>query len=53
MNRKTHDKHDVGRTEHVYRRILHFLELLIAGLAILVLIAALVTEVLHIFSDTA
>ena len=50
MNRKTHDKHDVGRTEHIYRRILHALELIIAGLAILVLIAALVMEVYNIFS---
>ena len=49
MNTKTHDKHDVGRTEHIYRRILHALELIIAGLAILVLIAALVMEVYNIF----
>ena len=27
MNTKTHDKNDVGRTEHFYRRILHALEL--------------------------
>ena len=45
MNSKTHDKHDVGRIEHFYRRILHWLELLIAGLAILVLVAALALEI--------
>ena len=45
MNSKTHDKHDVGRIEHFYRRILHSLELLIAGLAILVLVAALALEI--------
>lgn len=50
MNTKTHDKHDVGRTEHFYRRILHALELVIAGLAILVLIAALVMEVYSMFT---
>ena len=50
MNTKTHDKIDVGRTEHFYRRILHALELIIAGLAILVLIAALAMEVYGIFT---
>ena len=50
MNRKTRDKHDVGKAEHIYRRILHFLELLIAGFAILVLIGALVVEIYSIFA---
>ena len=50
MNTKTHDKNDVGRTEHIYRRILHALELIIAGFAILVLIAALAMEVYGIFT---
>ena len=50
MNRKTHDKHDVGKTEHFYRRVLRILELAIAGLAIIVLIAALVVEVYNIFT---
>jgi uncharacterized membrane protein (DUF373 family) len=50
MNTKPHDKNDVGRTEHFYRRILHALELIIAGLAILVLIAALAMEVYGIFT---
>ena len=50
MNRKTHDKHDVGKTEHFYRRVLHILVLAIAGLAIIVLIAALVVEVYNIFT---
>ena len=50
MNTKTHDKNDVGRTEHFYRRILHALELIIAGFAILVLIAALAMEVYGIFT---
>ena len=49
MNAKTRDKHDVGKTEHFYRKILHKLELVIAGLAILVLIAALVMEVYSMF----
>ena len=50
MNKKTRDKHDVGKVEHIYRRILHFLELLIAGFAILVLIGALVVEIYSIFA---
>ena len=50
MNTKTRDKHDVGKTEHFYRRVLHKLELVIAGLAILVLIAALIMEVYSIFT---
>ena len=50
MNKKTRDKHDVGKAEHIFRRILHFLELLIAGFAILVLIGALVVEIYSIFA---
>ena len=50
MNRKTHDKHDVGKTEHFYRRVLHILELLIAALTILVLLACLVVEVYRMFT---
>ena len=50
MNTKTRDKHDVGKTEHVYRKILHIMELIIAGFAILVLIGALVLEVYGIFT---
>ena len=50
MNTRTHDKHDVGKTEHAYRKILHILELIIAGFAILVLIGALVLEVYGIFT---
>ena len=52
MNTKTHDKHDVGKTEHAYRKVLHILELLIAGFAILVLIGALALEVYNIFTTT-
>ena len=50
MNTKTRDKHDVGKAEHIYRKILHFLELVIAGLAIIVLIGALFVEVYGIFT---
>jgi len=50
MNTRTHDKHDVGKTAHAYRKILHILELIIAGFAILVLIGALVLEVYGIFT---
>ncbi len=37
--------------EHLFRRALHLLEQLIAGITILVLVAALVVEVLHMFSN--
>ena len=39
------DKHDVGKVEHFYRRILHILELLIAALTVVVLAIALGVEV--------
>lgn len=45
MDHKTKDKHEVGKVEHLIRRILHVLELLIAGLTILVLVAAVIAEV--------
>ena len=51
MSRKpTRDKHDVGKVEHFYRRVLHILELLIAALTILVLLACLVVEVYRMFT---
>ena len=45
MNTKTHDKHDVGKIEHFYRRILHILELVIAAVSIVVLLIALGIEI--------
>ena len=39
------DKHDVGKMEHFYRKILHILELLIAALTIIVLLIFLGLEV--------
>ena len=44
------DKHDVGKVEHFYRRVLHILELVIAALTILVLLACLVVEVYRMFT---
>lgn len=51
MNHATHDKHDVGKMEHLYRRILHILELIIAALAIIVLVAALALEIYSMFTS--
>ena len=51
MNHTTHDKHDVGKMEHLYRRILHILELIIAALAIIVLVAALALEIYSMFTS--
>ena len=44
------DKHDVGKVEHLYRRILHILELLIAALTIVVLVYSLGLEVYDMFT---
>ena len=41
----TKDKHDVGKVEHFYRRVLHILELVIAAVSIIVLLIALGLEV--------
>ena len=52
MSSKTpRDKHDVGKMEHFYRKILHILELLIAALTIIVLLVFLGLEVYHMFTD--
>ena len=51
MNHAPHDKHDVGKMEHLYRRILHILELIIAALAIIVLVAALALEIYSMFTS--
>ena len=51
MHHATHDKHDVGKMEHLYRRILHILELIIAALAIIVLVAALALEIYSMFTS--
>lgn len=37
--------HDVGKIEHIYRRILHILELTIAAITVVVLVAALGVEI--------
>ena len=50
MNHITRDKHDVGKIEHFYRRILHILELVIAALAIIVLVGALALEIYNMFT---
>ncbi len=43
--KKPRDKHDVGKVEHFYRKILHILELLIAALTIAVLLISLGLEI--------
>ena len=45
------DKHDVGKVEHFYRRVLHILELLIAALTIGVLVYSLGLEVYQMFTN--
>ena len=44
------EKHD-HRVEHIFRRILHFLERLISAITLLALVAALAIEVYHCFTD--
>ena len=38
-------KHEVGKVEHFYRRVLHILELLIAAVAVIVLVISLGLEI--------
>ena len=49
-NKPPRDKHDVGKLEHFYRRVLHILELLIAALTIVVLVTCLGVEVYRMFT---
>ena len=49
-NKPPRDKHDVGKLEHFYRRVLHILELLIAALTVIVLVVCLGVEVYRMFT---
>ena len=49
-NKPPRDKHDVGKMEHFYRKVLHVLELLIAALTIIVLLVFLGLEVYQMFT---
>ena len=44
-NKPPKDKHDVGKVEHFYRRVLHILELIIAALTVVVLVVCLGVEI--------
>lgn len=44
------NKHDVGKVEHFYRRVLHTLELVIAAVSIIVLLVALGLEIYRMFT---
>ena len=44
-NKPPKDKHDVGKVEHFYRRVLHILELVIAALTVIVLVVCLGVEI--------
>lgn len=43
-------KHEVGKVEHFYRRVLHILELVIAAVSIIVLLVALGLEIYRMFT---
>ena len=49
----THDTfhHHVGKVEHLYRKILHTLELIIAGITIVALVFALAVDIWIYFAD--
>ena len=51
----THDNfhHHVGKLEHLYRKVLHTLELIIAGVTIIALVFALAVNVWNYFADPA
>ena len=44
------NKHEVGKVEHFYRRVLHILELVIAAVSIIVLLVALGLEIYRMFT---
>ena len=52
---ETHDNfhHHVGKVEHFYRKVLHTLELIIAGITIVALLFALAVNVWNYFADPA
>ena len=43
------DKHDVGKVEHFFRKVLHILELLIAALTVVVLVISIGVEIYRMF----
>ena len=43
--------HDVGKVEHLYRKILHILEMIVAGVTIVVLLIALGVNIWEFFSN--
>ena len=43
------DKHDVGKVEHLFRKVLHILELLIAALTVVVLVISIGVEIYRMF----
>ncbi len=49
-NKAPRDKHDVGKLEHFYRRVLHILELVIAALTVIVLVVCLGVEIYRMFT---
>ena len=51
----THDNfhHHVGKLEHLYRKVLHTLELIIAGVTLIALVFALAVNVWNYFADPA
>ncbi len=52
MKTKTpRDKHDVGKMGHIYRKILHVLEFIIAAMTIIVLLYSLGLEVYAMFTE--
>ena len=54
MTTKTpRDKRDVGKVEHIFRRILHVLELLIAALTVVVLVICIGVEIYKMFTVEA
>ena len=48
-HKPTRDKHDVGKVEHFFRKVLHILELLIAALTVVVLVISIGVEIYRMF----
>ena len=47
------DKRDVGKVEHIFRKILHILELLIAALTVVVLVISIGVEIYRMITVDA
>lgn len=51
MSEESKHTHHLGKAEHLFRRVLHVLELAISALCIVVLVGSLLAEVYHLITQ--